>query len=231
MRFPSRPRPNAFTLVELLLGSAFGVILLGGLMMMATSVLRAGLREDNQQSAQDAWARVNQFLNIEVGEAGRIYQGTNEQKPIELDQVPSCSGASRDAGSDSFAIRVPNPDQASSDDFATITYYMSGGHLMRCGPPVLANGALNYSASSTEAILSYNTCLELDSNNTCWDVTAKNFCWDVADDARLGLGHEGRSIAYRLHLSSAHSPEPELSCVGRAWAQSSIIELEDGIEP
>jgi hypothetical protein len=203
------------------------VILMGGLMMMATFLLRAGLREDNQQSAQDAWARVNQFLNIEVGEAGRIYQGTTPVDPIALDQTPSCNGASRDAGSDSFAIRVPNPDPTGSDDFKTITYYMSGGHLMRCGPPVLANGALNFSAASTEAILSYNTCLEIDSNNTCWDVSAKNFCWDVADDSRLGLAHEGRSIAYRLHLSSAHSAQPELSCVGRAWAQSSIIELQD----
>lgn len=224
---PFRRRLPAFTLLELLLGSAFGVILLGGLMLMATSLLRAGLRDDNQQSAQDAWAQVNQFLNVEVGEAGRIYQGTMEKKPIELDQEPSCPGASRDAGSDSFAIRVPNPDQAANDDFATITYYMSGGHLMRCGPPVLASGALNFTAPSSAAILSYNTCLELDSNNSCWDVTQKNFCWDVADDSKLGLGYEGRSIAYRLHLSSAHSAEPELSCVGRAWAQSSVIKLED----
>ncbi|MFM7466059.1 MAG: type II secretion system protein J [Cyanobium sp.] len=227
MRFPSRHRPAAFTLVELLLGAAFGVILLAGLMMMATSLLRAGVRDDNQQSAQDAWARVNQFLNIEVGEAGRLYQGTTEVSPIVLDQAPSCSGANRDAGSGSFAIRVPNSDPAQNSAYATITYYMSGGHLMRCGPPVLANGSLNFSASSSEAILSYNTCLELDSTNSCRTVTKTSRCWDVADDSRLGLGHEGRSIAYRLHLSSAHSAEPELSCVGRAWAQSSIIELED----
>jgi len=136
MRFPPRPRLAAFTLVELLLGAAFGVILLGGLMTMATSILRAGLREDNQQSAQDAWARVNQFLNIEVGEAGRIYQGESPVGPIQGDNpTPTCSGASQDGGSESFAITVPNPDPASTVPFRTITYYMSGGHLMRCGPP------------------------------------------------------------------------------------------------
>lgn len=204
MRFPSRPRPAAFTLVELLLGAAFGVILLGGLMTMATSVLRAGLREDNQQSAQDAWARVNQFLNIEVGEAGRIYLRTTPVGPIVLNQAPTCSGASQDGGSESFAITVPNPDPTAAIPFRTINYYMSGGHLMRCGPPVLANGALNFSAPSSEAILSYDTTLR-----------------------QLSRTYENRSIAYTLDFRSPHSAEPEFTGVGRAWAQSSIIELED----
>jgi len=204
MRFPSRPRPAAFTLVELLLGAAFGVILLGGLMTMATSILRAGLREDNQQSAQDAWARVNQFLNIEVGEAGRIYLRTTAVGPIVLNQAPTCSGASQDGGSESFAITVPNPDPAAAIPFRTIIYYMSVGHLMRCGPPVLANGALNFSAPSSEAILSYDTTLR-----------------------QLSRTYENRSIAYTLDFRSPHSAEPEFTGVGRAWAQSSIIELED----
>ena len=205
MRFPPRPRLAAFTLVELLLGAAFGVILLGGLMTMATSILRAGLREDNQQSAQDAWARVNQFLNIEVGEAGRIYQGETPVGPIQGDNpTPNCSGASQDGGSESFAITVPNPDPAAAIPFRTITYYMSGGHLMRCGPPVLANGAMNFSAPSSEAILSYDTTLR-----------------------QLSRTYENRSIAYTLDFRSPHSAEPEFTGVGRAWAQSSIIELED----
>ena len=205
MRFPPRPRLAAFTLVELLLGAAFGVILLGGLMTMATSILRASLREDNQQSAQDAWARVNQFLNIEVGEAGRIYQGETPVGPIQGDNpTPNCSGASQDGGSESFAITVPNPDPAAAIPFRTITYYMSGGHLMRCGPPVLANGALNFSAPSSEAILSYDTTLR-----------------------QLSRTVENRSIAYTLDFRSPHSAEPEFTGVGRAWAQSSIIELED----
>ncbi len=229
MGFPSRSRPAAFTLVELLLASAFGVILMGGLMRMSTSVLRAGLRDDNQQSAQDAWSQVNQFLVTEVGEAGRTYQGTTvkiEKKPIELDQEPSeCSGATRDAGSDSFAIRVPNSDAAGTVTFRTITYYMTGGNLMRCGPPVLANGSMNFTAPSAEAVLSYNTCLELDGINSCWKVTQNSQCWNLADDSKLGLSYQNRSIAYRLHFSSPHSAQPELSCVGRAWAQSSRIEI------
>jgi Tfp pilus assembly protein PilW len=223
---PSRCRHAAFTLVELLLGSALGLILLGGLMMMATSVLRAGLRDDNQQSAQDSWAQLNQFLVIEVGEAGRLYEGITEVSPIVLDQAPSdCPGASRDAGSDSFTIRVPNADPAGTVSYRTITYYMSGGHLMRCGPQVLANGSLNFSAPSAAAILSYDTCLELDSSNTCWDVVRSSTCWNVSDDSSLGLGYQNRSIAYRLHIISPYSGEPELSCVGRAWAQSSRIEI------
>jgi type II secretory pathway pseudopilin PulG len=204
MGVPSHSRPAGFTLVELLLASAFGVILLGGLMMMATFLLRAGLREDNQQSAQDAWARVNQFLNIEVGEAGRIYLRTTAVGPIVLGQAPTCSGASQDGGSESFSITVPNPDPASTVPFRTISYYMSGGHLMRCGPPVLANGALNFSAPSSEAILSYDTTLR-----------------------QLSRTYENRSIAYTLEFRSAHSTEPEFTGVGRAWAQSSIIELQD----
>jgi hypothetical protein len=38
---------------------------------------------------------------------------------------------------------------------------------------------------------------------------------------------ENRSIAYTLDFRSPHSAEPEFTGVGRAWAQSSIIELED----
>ena len=206
MGVPSHSRPAGFTLVELLLASAFGVILMGGLMMMATFLLRAGVREDNQQSAQDAWARVNQFLNIEVGEAGRIYEGDEPIGPIKPDQEPTCTGAGRDAGSESFAITVPNPDPAVSGSarYATITYYMSEGHLMRCGPPVRANGALNFSAASSEAILSYDTTLR-----------------------ELSLNYEDRSITYKLDFRSPHSAVPEFTGSGRAWAQSSIIELQD----
>lgn len=225
MRFSSRPRPDAFTLVELLLAASFGVILLGGLMTMATSLLRAGLKADNQQSAQDAWARVNQFLNIEMGEAGRIYQGTTEVSPIVLDQAPSCNGANRDAGSDSFAIRVPNPDPAAtaSARYATITYYMSGGHLMRCGLPVLANGALDFNASNSEAILSYDTCLEVSNDKKCLKVSAP----PDETSLSLGLDLQKRSIGYRLRFFSPHSSAPEFSGVGRAWAQSSRIEIDN----
>ena len=204
MAHRSRHRPAAFTLVELLVGVAFGAILMGGLMMMATSILRAGLEDDNQQSAQDAWARVNQFLVIEVGEAGRLYQGITEVSPIVLNPATtSCSGANPDAGSESFAIRVPNPDPAATGSarFATITYFMSDGHLMRCGPPVLVNGALNFSATSTAAILSYDTTLR-----------------------QLSLNHLNRSIAYTLDFRSPHAGV-EFSGQGRAWAQSSRIEL------
>lgn len=204
MAHRSRHRPAAFTLVELLVGVAFGAILMGGLMMMATSILRAGLEDDNQQSAQDAWARVNQFLVIEVGEAGRLYQGITEVSPIVLNPATTgCSGANPDAGSESFAIRVPNPDPAATGSarFATITYFMSDGHLMRCGPPVLANGALNFSATSTAAILSYDTTLR-----------------------QLSLNHLNRSISYTLDFRSPHAGV-EFSGQGRAWAQSSRIEL------
>jgi len=71
-------------------------------------------------------------------------------------------------------------------------------------PPVLANGALNFSAPSSEAILSYDTTLR-----------------------QLSRTVENRSIAYTLDFRSPHSAEPEFTGVGRAWAQSSIIELED----
>lgn len=203
MGLPSRHRRAAFTLVELLLASAFGVILLGGLMKMSTSLLRAGLQDDNQQSAQDAWAQVNQFLVIEVGEAGRIYMSAVEVSPILLNQAPAslCSGASRDAGSESFAIRVPNADPTATVPFRTITYYMTGGHLMRCGPPVLADGSLNFKGPNSEAILSYDTTLR-----------------------QLSLNHQNRSISYTLDFRSPHAGV-EFTGQGRAWAQSSRIEI------
>lgn len=200
---PRHPRAPAFTLLELLVATAFGAIVFGALMTMATSLLRAGLREDNQQTAQDAWARVNQFLLIEVGEAGRFYQGDNEFSAIELDLPPSdCPEASKDPASASFTIRVPSAN-ASGVTFRMISYYVRDNNLMRCGPPVLANGALDFAAPSAEAVLSYNTVLR-----------------------NLSRDFDKRSIAYTLDFRSPHAGV-EFSEQGRAWAQSSMIQKEN----
>lgn len=197
-------REPAFTLLELLVATAFGAIVFGALMTMATSLMRAGLREDNQQTAQDAWARVNQFLLIEVGEAGRFYLGTTEVNPIALNQpLSDCPGASRDPASESFTIRVPTGSSVGGVSFRTISYYVRDNNLMRCGPPVLGNGALDFWASSAEAVLSYSTVLR-----------------------NLSLDLNNRAIAYTLDFRSPHAGV-EFSGEGRAWAQSSMIQLED----
>jgi hypothetical protein len=177
-------------------------------MMMATSLLRAGVRENSQQTAQDAWGKVNQFLNIEVGEATRFYLPNNPDplEPTELDPIEEvqtisdCAGATLTAGSESFKIRVPSP--AGGGVFRQIFYYTSGTDLMRCGPPVLANGTLDFSAPSAEAVLSYNTTLRV-----------------------VSLGHNDRSVQYTLDFRSPYAGV-EFTGVGRAWAQSSIIQLE-----
>jgi hypothetical protein len=87
---------------------------------------------------------------------------------------------------------------------------------------VLANGTLDFTASNSEAILSYNTCLEVSDKKTCLKVSAP------LNEPSLSLpDHQNRSIGYRLRFFSAGSSAPEFSGVGRAWAQSSIIELQD----
>lgn len=207
---PARGRAPAFTLLELLVATAFGAILLGAILTMATSLLRAGVRDDNQQTAQEAWARLHQFLAIEVGEAGRFYLSPTDVTPIDaiapLNQPPSdCAGANQDPASESFSIRVPNSDSSGGVPYRTITYYVRSNNLMRCGPPVQANGALDFAAPSTEAVLSFNTVLR-----------------------QLRRDHDNRSIAYTLEFRSPHAGV-EYSGQGRAWAQSSMIQVEDGL--
>lgn len=200
---PTQKRAPAFTLIELLVATGFGLILFAALMAMATRLLRAGVRDDNQQSAQDTWVRVHQFLTIEVGEAGRTYQGTTPTEPIATNQAPSeCAGASRDASSESFQVRVPT----SITTFRTITYYVSGSNLWRCGPPVLGNGRLDLSAASSRGLLSYNTVLR-----------------NVS--ATLNSLNNNRTVAYTLDIRNAQNGV-EFSGNGRAWAQSSFIQAE-----
>ncbi|MFM7169506.1 MAG: hypothetical protein ACKOYH_01445 [Cyanobium sp.] len=210
--FPLKTRAPAFTLLELLVASSIGIILLASLLKMSSSLLRAGLRENNQQTSQDAWVRVNQFLAIEVGEAARTYQGTGptapEQAPIVLNPTTSECGALPPSTTKAFAIRVPNPGN-STTPFRTITYYnVNNTNLMRCGPPVLSTGRLVLdptTGASDSKEISYNTKLcqvQTDSNN--------------------------RWIAYTMEFLSPQCGSTAAQFVGkgRAWAQSAIIQQE-----
>lgn len=204
-RLPGPPRLSrlsAFTLVELLLAVALGSLVLAGITALAVSMIRASVQEESSQVAQDAWSRVQQFLLTEVGEAGRSYSGTAEAVPIELaTSISGCTGSPAPPALASFSIRVRNPGNPGAAP-AQIFYYNQNGNLMRCGPPVLADGSLAFTASSSVAILSYNTSL-----------------------SNLSIGHFGRSLAYTVTISSPRGTTL-FSGRGRAWAKSALIEAE-----
>ena len=197
-----RIRPTAFTLVELLLAVALGSLVIAGITALAVSMIRASVQEESDQVAQDAWSRVHQFLITEVGEAGRSYSGSVETVPIQLaTAISGCSGTPAPPALASFSIRVRNPSNPTAAP-TVLAYYNQNGNLMRCGLPVLAGGSLDFSATSSVAILSYNTSL-----------------------ANLSIGHSGRSIAYTVLITSPHGTTV-FSGRGRAWAQSALIEAE-----
>lgn len=197
-----RQNARGFSLVELLLVLVLGAVVLSGIIALAVSLTRASVEEETSQVAQDSWSRVQQFLITEIGEAGRSYSGAVESVPIELSvPINGCSGIPVPPALSSFAIRVRNPGNPSTSP-VLIFYYNQNGNLMRCGPPVLSDGSLDFPAISSVAILSYYTTI-----------------------SDISVGYSGRSLAYTVTVRSPHGVTL-FSGRGRAWAQSSLIEAE-----
>ena len=193
---------SAFTLVELLLAVGLGSLMLTGVIALAVSMIRASARDEIAQTSEDAWSRVHQFLITEVGEAGRSYAGSVETVPIQLaTAISGCSGTPAPPAVASFSIRVRNPSNPMAIP-TVLSYYNQDGNLMRCGLPVLADGSLDFSATNSVAVLSYNTSL-----------------------TSLSIDHSGRSIAYTILITSPLG-STVFSGRGRAWAQSALIQAE-----
>lgn len=196
------PPSAGFSLVELLLALTLGSVLIAAATSVAVSMIRSSVQDEAAQVAQNGWSRVQQFLLAEVGEAGRSYVASVESAPIELGfSTSSCSGLPAPPPQASFSLRVRNPARP-GDPPSLIHFYNQGADLFRCGPPVLADGSLDFSRASTPAVLSYNTNL-----------------------ADVALGHAGRSLSYTVLI---RTPAGQLlfSAPGRAWAQSALIEAE-----
>lgn len=122
-RLPASPRTRSgaagFTLSELLLASALGLVLMGALVSMIVSHVRSRNRMETLLRLQDQWTRV-QFL---------IDQDIQESRPPAAG-VQGCGSGDR-----RLVLEVPGFNNR-------ITYYLVGTDLWRCGPTIDANGTL-----------------------------------------------------------------------------------------
>lgn len=134
------PAPAGFTLVELLL-----TVVLGGLLVAATAVVLVGAtraRRGQQTILQlrSSWARLTTLLAAEVGEGSRLQSGVT---------TSGCS--STQASLLTITVPVDTPSSATLNT-RQIHYYLQatadGPSLRRCGPPILASGSLDATATT-----------------------------------------------------------------------------------
>ncbi len=118
-----------FTLIEVLVAGAIGLLVsLGGLavwqgnLQATTSLLRG-------QALRDNWGRVNLFINADIIEA--------------------CSASSAGGVLTLRIKRLPAGVCTVNGDVVTVTYQVAGNVLQRTGPPIQRNGTLNLDGNAT----------------------------------------------------------------------------------
>jgi len=122
---------RGFSMVELMIGGAVGVICLGALITVILSYVRSRDRLEAVLRLQDQWGRLQFLLDREIQEATPV-------------TASSSVSASCGAGSVALSLEVPGNSNR-------ILYYLSGTTLRRCGPVITSSGDLG--ATVSDALL------------------------------------------------------------------------------
>ncbi len=151
---PRCRRAGGFTLLELLVSVGIGTLVIGAVATTVGAHIRSGLNTEMNQVLSNDMNRLIYFLETEISEGQSISFG----QPIS-----GCAGVS---GNALFSILVP--DRAGTGvtlPTTTIDYYLTGSgataSLNRCGPPINADGRLDFAAARIAAPVSSNTTLTL----------------------------------------------------------------------
>jgi hypothetical protein len=134
----SRKTCNAFTLSELLVAAALGLIVVAAAGSVLVSHIRTTTVQTVQLRFQNDWARVSNFIETEVGE-GESLTATSVDPSCPADNllftinVPVIVGTERILKNKQISYyQVPiDPDPGDPTE------------LQRCGPPINDNGTLN----------------------------------------------------------------------------------------
>ncbi len=149
---PTRSRRSAsrsgFTILELLIAAVLGSILFSTLASMILAHIRSTSSSELAARVRNDSNRIDYFIQTEASEAASI--GT-----VDVSNCP----ASAAGGATLFNFNVP-VDTGQADDLTNVVqifYYTANGDLRRCGPPILADGRLDYTGTPVDSIVSTNT--------------------------------------------------------------------------
>lgn len=198
------PGARAFTLVELLIVVALGVLVTTTAGTVAISSARSERSQFRAQQRHNDWSRLSSFLANEVGEGGRVRTNT---PPADL----ASNGCSLPAGGSLlFSVDIPIATDTGTPVRRSVHYYTTGSDestiLFRCGPPINANGRLNaVTTSFTPARLLSGIPLSAVTDSNQVSVTICNYtspaCAEIASGT--GAGNIGPfSVRTRSFLAS-----------------------------
>lgn len=138
------PRQRGFTLVELLIVSSAGLLVLLAIITVVVSYVRSRERVEAVLRLQEQWGRLQFLLDREIQEAMPVSSASS---------VNSACGQV----SPILALEVPGFSDR-------IVYYLSGSDLKRCGPGIDASGNLS-STISNGLVLSGVSSFSVDSTS------------------------------------------------------------------
>lgn len=171
---PSSGSGAGFTLLELLISLALGSLIFSTLASMIVAHIRSTSVSELAAQVRNDSNRIDYFIQTEAAEAASI--GT-----AVIANCPAVGG-----GAALFNFNVP-VNTGRADDLTNVVrifYYTANGNLRRCGPPILANGRLNYTGAPVDSIVSTNTTVTLQT---------------VANNAQCGGAVlTNRQVPYRL---------------------------------
>jgi hypothetical protein len=145
---------GAFTLSELLVAAALGLIVLSAAGSVLVSHIRTTTVQTLQLRFQDDWARFSNLIETEVGE------GQSLTAVVQAAQCPAEALPGRDL---LFTINVPVIVDNNAVN-TQISYYQVGPDLVRCGPPITEEGTLDRTTPPVDLVLLRNAILTINPN-------------------------------------------------------------------
>ena len=176
LRRPRRPSTQGFTLVELIVASAIGVVMVLAGVAASIQGYRTTARVINAQQLRDEWSRLTLLLNADIAEAcqASVVGSTLTLRVINPTSLTTLASIDPDAMG---PICTAAP---------TITYTLTGQNLTRTGPAVTRDGILDF-ATTTGALVVSDAVTQFAPDT----VTAGN----LAPSYQLTLSRDGASYS------------------------------------
>jgi cell division protein FtsL len=144
LRHPRRSPAKGFTLVELVVASAIGVVMVLAGVAASIGGYRSTARVINAQQLRDEWSRLTLLLNADIAES---CQATVAGTTLTLRVINPTSLTT-------LAAIDPDATGPICTAAPTITYALAGQNLARTGPAVTRDGTLNFGTITGALVVS-----------------------------------------------------------------------------